>query len=258
MKKICILLTAVLVLAPGLIFSDVVTFKVGYFFPRAESDLWQDEFYNMSFEKSNYQASNFGFGYEYFLSNQFSLVLNVEGYSKNKLGYYDEFVGYEFVEGDFAFPADFEGEFDPAHTFSVSITPIQLSIKIAPLGRRQKFIPYVGGGVGLYIWSVRLYGDVIDFSDDSYYYEDEDIIVDPIYPIFTANVRDENNLKLGYHAFGGIMIPVANRISFEAEFKYNSAKGKLSEDDPYWGFHGFLEPFDLSGYQISVGLNYWF
>ncbi len=258
MKKISILLTAVLVLVPGFIFSDVVTFKVGYFFPRAESDLWQDEFYNMSLTKSNYQASSFGFGYEYFFSNQLSVVLNVEGYSKNKLGYYEEYVGYEFFEGDFAFPIEeFEGDFDPSHTFSVSITPIQLSLKIAPLGRGNKFIPYIGGGVGLYIWSVRLYGDIIDFEDDSYYYEDEEIIVDPIYPIYPANIRDENNLKVGYHAFGGIMIPVANRISFEAEFKYNSAKGKFSEDDPYSGFLGF-EPFDLSSYQISVGLNYWF
>jgi hypothetical protein len=45
---------------------------------------------------------------------------------------------------------------------------------------------------------------------------------------------------------------VANKISFEAEFKYNFAKGELTE-----AFEGF-EPFDLSGYQISVGLNYWF
>jgi len=248
MKKIWILLTAVLVLAPGLIFSDVVTFKVGYFFPRAESDLWQDEFYNMSFEKSSYQASNFGFGYEYFLSNQFSLVLNVEGYSKNKLGEYVDFAGISDFDGDWAYPPDFMADFYPVHTFSVSITPIQVSLKIAPLGRRQKFIPYVGGGVGLYIWSVRIFGDLVDLSDP---WVDTDWNVE-IYPIIPVNAKEENKLRIGYHAFGGVMIPVANRISFEAEFKYNFAEGNLTES-----FEGF-EPFDLSGYQISVGLNYWF
>lgn len=248
MKKILILLTAVLVLVPGLIFSDVVTFKVGYFIPRAESDLWQDEFYNMSFEKSSYQTTNFGFGYEYFLSNQFSVVLNVEGYSKNKLGEYVEFVGIEDSDGEWAYPTDFMADFYPSHTFSVSITPIQVSLKIAPLGRGQKFIPYVGGGAGLYIWTVRIFGDLVDFNDP---YVDIDWDVE-VYPIIPVNAKEENKLRIGYHAFGGVMIPVANRISFEAEFKYNFAEGNLTES-----FVGF-EPFDLSSYQISVGLNYWF
>jgi opacity protein-like surface antigen len=248
MKKILVFLAAVLIFVPCITFSDVVTFKVGYFFPRAQSDLWQDEFYNMSFEKSNYQASNFGFGYEYFLSNQFSMVLNVEGYSKNRLGQYVDFVGISDVDGEWAYPLDFQEDFIPAHTFSVSITPIQLSLKIAPLGRRQKFIPYVGGGVGLYIWSVRIFGDLVDLSDP---WVDLDYNVD-IYPIVQVNAKEENKLRIGYHAFGGVMVPVANRISFEAEFKYNFAKGNLTEY-----FVGF-EPFDLSSYQISVGLNYWF
>jgi opacity protein-like surface antigen len=248
MKKTLIFLTAVLVLVPGFMFSDVVTFKVGYFFPRADSDLWQDEFDNMMFTKTGFQDSNFGFGYEYFLSNQLSVVFNVEGYSKNKLGQYENFVGIEDVDGDWAYPTDFVPDFIPTHTFSVSITPIQLSLKIAPLGRRQKIIPYVGGGAGLYIWNVRMWGDLVDLSDP---WVDQDWDVE-IYPIYAVDAREENKLKVGFHAFGGIMVPVANKISFEAEFKYNFAKGELTE-----AFEGF-EPFDLSGYQISVGLNYWF
>jgi len=248
MKKTLIFLTAVLILVPGFMFSDVVTFKVGYFFPRADSDLWQDEFDNMMFTKTGFQDSNFGFGYEYFLSNQLSVVFNVEGYSKNKLGQYENFVGIEDADGDWAYPTDFLADFIPTHTFSISITPIQLSLKIAPLGRRQKIIPYVGGGAGLYIWNVRMWGDLVDLSDP---WVDLDWDVE-IYPIYPVDAREENKLKVGFHAFGGIMVPVANKISFEAEFKYNFAKGELTE-----AFEGF-EPFDLSGYQISIGLNYWF
>ncbi len=248
MKKTLIFLTAILILVPGFMFSDIVTFKVGYFFPRADSDLWQDEFYNMTFEKTGFQDSNFGFGYEYFLSNQLSIVFNVDGYSKNKLGQYENLIGIEDVDGDWAYPTDFMEDFIPTHTFSVSITPIQLSLKIAPLGRKQKIIPYVGGGAGVYLWNVRMWGDLVDFSDP---WIDFDWDVE-IYPIYTVDAREENKIKVGFHAFGGIMVPVANRISFEAEFKYNFAKGDLTES-----FEGF-EPFDLSGYQISVGLNYWF
>jgi opacity protein-like surface antigen len=261
MKKTLILLTAMILLVPGLVFSDLVTFKVGYFLPHGAkydlsnprpNDLWWIEFDQMTFTPSMYQSTNFGFSYEYFFSNQLSLILGVEGYSKSKLGQYLDYVGIEFTDGDFAFPDDFQADFFPSHTFSVTITPFQLSLKIAPFGRRMKVIPYIGGGVGLYLWSVRLFGDLIDFEDDSYYYEDEDIIVDPIYPIYGVDAREENKLKFGYQAFGGVMIPLANRLSLEAEFKYNNAKADFTE-----AFEGF-DRFDLGGYQISVGLNYWF
>jgi opacity protein-like surface antigen len=130
----------------------------------------------------------------------------------------------------------------------VTITPFQLSVKIAPLGRKQKIIPYIGGGVGVYLWSVRLFGDVVDFSDEWF---DSEFEVD-IYPIFSTDAREENKLKVGFQGFAGIMIPLANRLSLEAEFKYNYAMADFTE-----GFEGF-ERFDLSGYQISIGMNYWF
>ncbi len=254
MKKTLILMTALILMIPGFVFSDLVTFKVGYFIPRTQYDirednLWWIEFDQMSFSKTNYQTTNFGFGYEYFFSNNLSLVLNIEGYSKSKLGQYYDYVGIEDFDGDWAYPEEeFYADFIPAHTFHVSITPFQLSLKIAPLGRRQKIIPYIGGGVGVYLWSVRLFGDVIDFST---VYWDELYEVD-VYRIVTWDAREENKLKIGFQGFAGIMIPLANRISLEAEFKYNYAMADFTE-----AFMDF-ERFDLSGYQISIGMNYWF
>ena len=253
MKKTLILLIALILTIPGFVFSDLVTFKVGYFIPRTQYDvrednLWWIEFDQMSFSKTNYQTTNFGFGYEYFFSNHLSLVLNVEGYSKNKLGQYLDYVGFSFEDGDFAFPMEFQGDFIPSHTFSVSITPFQLSVKIAPFGRRMKVIPYIGGGVGVYLWSVKLLGEFVDFSDEWW---DEDYEV-AVYPILQVDAREENKLKVGFQGFAGIMVPLANRISLEAEFKYNYAMADFTE-----AFEGF-ERFDLSGIQISIGMNYWF
>jgi opacity protein-like surface antigen len=254
MKKTLILMTALILMIPGFVFSDLVTFKVGYFIPRTQYDvrednLWWIEFDQMTFSKTNYQTTNFGFGYEYFFSNHLSLVLNVEGYSKSKMGQYLDYVGIQDFDGDWAYPADeFYGDFIPAHTFHVSITPFQLSLKIAPLGRSQKIIPYIGGGVGVYLWSVRLFGDVIDFSDE-WWDEAYEVV---IYPVITWDAREENKLKIGFQGFAGIMIPLANRISLEAEFKYSYAMADFTE-----AFQGF-ERFDLSGYQISIGMNYWF
>lgn len=254
MKKNLILILAVILLAPGLVFSDMVTFKVGYFIPRAKSDLWEIEFENMTFNRSNYQNTNFSFSYEYFLAREISIVLGIDTYYKNKAGTYLDYVG-ETIDGfDYAF--DYGEGLPISHVFNVSITPIQLSLKLTPMGRREKFIPYVGGGVGLYIWSVRLQGDMIDFSDEEIFYDpsiDENVIGLGVYP---TDAREENRLTFGYHAFGGIMIPMGRRITIDVEFKYNIVKGNFS-DDPEIGFEGFA-PFDLGGYQISVGFNYWF
>jgi opacity protein-like surface antigen len=254
MKKTLILMTALILTIPGFVFSDLVTFKIGYYTPRTqyevrENNLWWIEFDQMSFSKSNYQTTNFGFGYEYFFSNHLSLVLNVEGYSKSKLGQYIDYVAIEDIDGVWAYPSsEFYGDWLPSHTFSVSITPFQLSVKIAPLGRRMKIIPYIGGGVGVYLWSVRLFGEVVDFSDEWW----DPVYEITVYPIRQWDAREENKLRIGFQGFAGIMVPLANRISLEAEFKYNYAMADFTD-----AFQGF-ERFDLSGYQISVGMNYWF
>jgi len=247
MKKYLIALTALILMSPSFVFSDIVSFKVGYFIPRAQSDLWEIEFDNMSFSKSNFQNTNFGFNYEYFLLRELSLVLCVDGYTKQKSGFYNDYYAFQDEEGDFyAFIDEPEGDVIP-HVFSVSVTPIQLGIKFTPLGRKSKLIPYIGGGVGVYLWNVRLQGEMIDFSQ---WVEFIDGTIG--HPIYSTDAREENKFTVGYHVFGGFMMPVANRISIEAEFKYNFITGNFTE-----AFEGF-DPFDLNSYQVSLGLNYWF
>jgi opacity protein-like surface antigen len=204
----------------------------------------------MSYEKSDYQDTIFCFTYEYFLSNQISLTLSLDGYSEKKAGSYLDYVS-DVVENElYAF--DY-GEGDPiSHVFTVGITPLQASVKLTPLGRRASIIPYLGGGVGVYIWTVRLQGETIDFSDPQEFYDSglDEVVIG--YPVFPTDIRVESKFTIGFHGFVGIMVPVANRISVDGEFKYNYAAGNL---DPH--FQGF-ENFDLSGYQVTVGINYWF
>ncbi len=252
MKKGLLFVTVILLLLPTIVWADAISIRLGYFIPRAKSDLWDIEFENMDFTHSNYQNSTLGFVYEKYLSSQLSVVVGLDGYSKNRAGFYKEYVGYSFDEGDFAFPAKYyRGAFGLSHVFGVSITPIQLGLKLVPLGHRASFSPYLGGGLGLYIWSVRLQGDMIDFSDP-WVYEDPDLGDVDIYPIYPTNVRDDNNFSLGYHAFVGLMYRVAQRMAIEVELRYSTLKGTLKE-----GFEGF-EPFDLGGYHLAVGVNYRF
>jgi opacity protein-like surface antigen len=237
------------VLTPGFVFSDLVTFKLGYFFPKAKSDLWITEFDNLTLKRSDYTGSIFGFSYEYFVTREIAIQLNIDGYNKQKSGAYLGYEGIQDFDGDWAYPTGslFQVDFIPQHVYSVSVTPIQVSVKFTPLGRGQRIIPYIGGGVGLYIWSVRLQGDVIDFADP---WIDTELDVE-IYPVDAFDVRDENNLNIGFQALGGVIFPLANRISLEGEFKYNFLQGTLDD------FVGF-EPFDMDGFQVSIGMNYWF
>lgn len=259
MKKIIACAVFLTFLLPALGFSHSISVRAGYFIPRANSDLWKTEFDQMNFTKSEYQNTTLGFVYEHFLTREISFSLGIEGYNQNKAGSYRDYVGYGFPgEGDFAFPADYEGDFLISHIFNVSITPIQASVKLTPLGRQSGFIPYIGGGLTLYIWSVRMQGDLIDFTDVWGYdfitgWVYKDIIEGdlPVYMIKLMDARDETKLSLGYQAFAGIMIPFAKRVAFEAEFKYNFGKGSLENI-------GGFEKFDLSGFQISLGINYWF
>lgn len=251
MKKILPILMTILLMTVNL-WADAISIRIGYFVPRAKSDLWDIEFENMDFTHSNYQNSTLGFVYEKYLASQLSLVVGIDGYSKNRAGYYKDYVGYSFYEGDFAFPAKhYRGAFAISHVFGVSITPVMAGLKLVPLGHRASFSPYAGGGIGLYIWSVRLQGDMIDFSDP-WIYDDPSLGEVDIYPIYPTNARDDNNFSVGFYAFGGLMFRIAQRMAIEVEFRYNSLKGTLKE-----GFEGF-EPFDLGGYQFSVGVNYRF
>jgi len=255
MKKYMIAIAALILLLPTLGMSNAISLKLGYYIPSFKGtadSLWNIEFDQMNFKKANYQNSVLGFAYEQFISREISLVLSIESYSRSKTGVYRDYVGYTIDRQDFAFPQNlYEGDFLINHAFNVSSTPIQFSVKVMPFGRRGTIVPYVGGGAGLYLWSVKLLGNMVDFQD-AWVYEDPDIGDVDIYAVQPAELREENRISFGSHFFGGIMVPVANRMAVEAEVKFNMVKGKFRD-----AFEGF-EKFDLGGYQLSIGINYWF
>lgn len=250
MKKYFILISMIILFLPVYVFSDMISFKVGYFIPRAQSYLWEIEFENMDFSRTDFHNTNFSFTYEYFLTRQISFTLGIDGYTKKESGFYKGYWGETVGQQDYAF--DYGEGFPISHVFSVSSTPLQGSVKLIPLGRGGTLSPFIGGGLGVYLWHVRLYGEMIDFSNPQLFY-DPNIQQDVIgYPIYSTDAREENKLSLGYHVFGGVMWPLTNRVGLEVEVKYNRVKGDLTK-----AFEGF-ESFDLSGYQIAIGLDYWF
>ncbi|MBM3296118.1 MAG: hypothetical protein FJY83_00790 [Candidatus Aminicenantes bacterium] len=252
MKKLALTTVLVTALAATPVLGNSITFRIGYFFPSAASDLWQDEFDQMSFSRSNFLSTAFGIDYELFLTKNFSLLAGFDTYNKSKAGYYLDYQGIIINnEGVFAVPLSYGGDFDLVHAFRVAVTPFQVGLKITPLGRRSRFIPFVSAGLSVFLWSVNMEGDLIDFTD-------EWVITDPVYGVTDAFgvypvwAREDNRIGLGYFLAGGAQVVVGNRLTLQGEVKYFSGKGTLKE-----AFQGF-EPFDLSSLFISLGLNYWF
>ncbi|MEN6559905.1 MAG: hypothetical protein ABFD52_03925 [Acidobacteriota bacterium] len=257
MKKLTILAAGLLLLVPTLAFSDSVQFRLGFFMPQFSTDptahpdsLWAIELSQMSFNKSDYRGAMLGAAYDYFLGKNISLSLALDTFNRSQYGYYRDWVLNSLDEGDFAFPYEYYMGNDIAHSFRVTSTPLQLSVKLLPLGRRAKLVPYFGGGASLVFWSVRMFGDMVNFADPWVYPDPELGDVD-IYPVESVLGR-ESGASFGWHAFGGFQIPIGYRTTIEAEVRYHSVKAKLDN----W-FAGF-EPLDLGGLALTAGLSYWF
>jgi opacity protein-like surface antigen len=233
--------------------ANTVTVRFSFTMPTMKSDFWTTDFANMNYKRTNFQDTSFGIDFEIFLTRELSLLFSFDTFTKSKAGIYKNYVGYQLDGGDFAFPATFQGDYAPGHNLRYTVTPIQASIKIAPLGRRVKVIPYIGGGVGLYIYSLRMSGDLIDFSDPFVYTEPGYPDVD-IFPIRSVDAREGENfgrIAFGYQVFGGVQVPIGSRLTLEGEVKYSSAKSKMNN------FIGF-QPLDLGSLQMSLGIAYWF
>ena len=129
----------------------------------------------------------------------------------------------------------------------LSIVPIEVALKICPIGRgheigrfgarkKHPIIPYIGAGVGIYFYHYIEWGDYIDFDSSQIIYAE----------------FESNNIGVGYFVLAGIELPMGHQFGFLAEYKRTWAKAPLSND-----FTGF-EKFDLGGQTIYVGFSFGF
>jgi hypothetical protein len=247
----------ILILAAGAALpaaANTITVRLNFNMPTMKSEFWALDFGNMSYKRSNFQDTSFGIDYEIFLTRELSLMFSFDTFTKSKAGVYKNYVSYQFSNGDvFALPASqFQGD-GPGHSLRFTVTPVQASIKVTPLGRRNKVIPYFGAGVGAYLYRLRMTGDLVDFSDAVIYQEPgyPDVTMYPVYQVDAWEGESIGRLAFGYQLFGGVEVPVANRLTLAAEARFMSAKSTMKN------FTGFA-PLDLGGLQLSLGVTFWF
>lgn len=214
-----------LILFSSLLMADDITLKLGGYVPSAKSDIWDANELETNFKKSDMVGFYIAGEADLFLGHLFNISF--------ELGYYRDDALAEDV--DFVW----EDGSPIIHTIYLRIIPLEGSLKLLPLGRNRKIIPYVGAGIGIYFWDYQEFGDFVINR-----YTDPQIIT----ALFQSTGQD-----LGTHFMFGLMFPFGYHYTFNAEIKYIKLNGKLGRD-----FDPSFEPIDLGGVQATIGFSYWF
>jgi hypothetical protein len=70
--------------------------------------------------------------------------------------------------------------------------------------------------------------------------------------VYAEESEGLGRVSFGWQAFGGLMIPFGTRMTADVGVQYFSCPAELVN-----AFRDF-DPMDIGGFQIFVGLNYWF
>ncbi len=207
-------------------FSDSITVLGGYVLPKGESDVFQQNELETTFEVDDLNDFGVYVGYDHFLGNFVNLAVGVSYYQSDT----------DVVDRDFEFPNG-----DPiARNISLEIIPLEAGLRFLPAGREAPVIPYVGGGAGVYVWQYEEIGDFVINRNSNFS------------PITGRSFSD--GADFGWHVEGGIQIPVSRSATITAEAKYFDAEGDLDERS----FDPLFEPLDLSATMFSAGVSFWF
>ncbi len=217
-----IIIAAAIFLLTQLAPAQQVNFKFGLVSPLQSSDLWEDNLYNLSYEKADFQALNFSVEYLQQFHKHLGFYLEGSRYNKTVTADYRD---YEYSDGSAIL-----------QSMHLSMTALEAGIRFNILPYRSAFSPFIGAGVGLYFWQYEQYGDFIDFQTDEIY----------------EGFSDQEAIAVGLHVKGGLAIRVSRNFGLLLEGKVHWAEGELGEY-----FEGF-EPFDLSALSLSVGFEFYF
>lgn len=207
-----------------------VSFRAGGFFPQGESDLWEENVDTFTMEVEDFKGITAGVEVNWFLNDFLTVGLAVDFYTKSVDTEYRDFIG------DDGAPILQEIE--------LQVVPVTATIKLTPLGngspdyagnRDTPFVPWIGGGLGIYPYRYEETGEFIDFEDDS---------------IFPATFLSEEEVGFGAHVAGGVVVPIGYKWDVFGEARYAWVEADLSED-----FLGF-DPIDLGGFSFFFGASY--
>lgn len=202
----------------------------GIFFPQADSGIFDMITRELTLEKSDFRALDFGFDVGFDLYEKVDLVFHYD-YSKESPG--SEFRDY--VD---------EQDLPITQNTSLSQSSITAGIKysLKPPGRRlgeyawvpSRVVPFVEGGIGALYYTFEQNGDFVDSET---------------LEIFPTILRSSGWTEVIYLG-GGTDIYLLKNMYLTLDLRYSLASSGL--DDDFLGF----DDMDLDGFRVTAGI-YW-
>lgn len=224
----CLLLAAAALLGPArdAAAQQTLNFSLGFFTPKGEDARVDDDVINenltfLAFDLSDFNGASIGAEW---LVPIGEFVEGGAGISFTRRTVPTVYQGFVQADG-----SEVEQE------LRLRRVPIDFTVRVLPLGQRNAFQPYVGGGLSVVNWRYSEFGDFIDFNRNREIFTDQ----------FVADGNATGPVVLGGIRYGG------ETWSAGGEIRFHSAEGDLSED-----FAG--SKIDLGGwtYNFTVGVRF--
>lgn len=221
MKKTTLIIITALMLSSISMGNQSITLRVGLLQPQLDSDLWQINMENLTFDKQDMLDILYGAEFEFYLGKFLSVFFEGSSYQKSIYSMYRD---WQHEDGR-----------SIHQNISLRITSLEAGFLLYPLGSDKRFYPFMGVGAGLYAWKYAQWGEFINFDD---------LTIEEGY-------AETNTYSLGANARAGLGFKFNPAFGVSLEAKYHYLKGRLSSY-----FEGF-ENLDLSGFTTNLGFTFY-
>lgn len=206
----------------GVADAQSVALRLGTFAPRIESDLWEENLATFTIERSDFDALIAGVEFSIELSEVVDLAFGVETSSSTVFSNYRDFV--------------FEDGSEILQDLTLRTTPVTAGVRVFPVGKFHRVLPYVTGGAGFYVYEYREVGEFVDFDTFD----------------IGGDLFLDRGVAYGGYLGAGVEVGLSELAYVFGEYRRHWARGTHGGD-----FRGFGR-FDLSANQISFGVNFRF
>jgi opacity protein-like surface antigen len=184
--------------------SDSIVVKGGYVRPTGGNDLLNLSGRPTTLNRSALDGLTGEVSYLHTMGDRFSIGGNV--------GYYNSDTQLEELDFDIN-----DGDDVARRNVELRIIPIEFAAQFLPIGE-GRFTPYVGGGVGAYVWRYREQGLFLTNPGSPT-------------PIFRPGFATSDNTDFGWHVEGGMRFPISHNVAVLGEAKYFQVRGDLGGND---------------------------
>lgn len=205
-------------------------FRMGRFFPRLDSDLFDMVTEELTLEKSDFRSWDLGFDGGFSMNERFDLVISFDSSTSRR-------------DSEFRYYIDEYGE-PITQTTTYSQAPLTVGIRFLPMPRGRQVgryaylpspvVPFLSGGGGILWYHFRQHGYFVDSST---------------LEIFHADLYSSGSTPVIYLG-GGADIRIFRSAYLTLDLRYSWANDDLEGD-----FVGF-EPIDLSGLRLTAGVHW--